>query len=310
MKKIKVAIIGAGNMASEYLRVLSENKNIELTGIYSRTFNKAEDLKLKFKIKKNLHSISDLYKKCKSDIVIITVPGDYIFKITKECMKFRWLIFIEKPPGINFKEYNQFLLKSKLENKKIYVGMNRRYFSSTLNLIKRIKNLKDPRSIQIYDQQDTIMAKKKGKSKKLIKNWMYANSIHLIDYISFLTRGKIKKMYFIQKTKNEVNCFLKFTSGDTVNYICRWNKPGPWQVKLSTNKFYFEMSPLEILKIKSNLDKKNIPLGISKNDQKFKTGLKLQIDDLINVFLNKKNNLVDLKGMYKTMNLIYKIYLK
>ena len=70
------------------------------------------------------------------------------------------------------------------------------------------------------------------------------------------------------------------------------------------------MSPLEILKIKSTLDKKNISLRISKNDQKFKTGLKLQIDDLINVFLNKKNNLVDLKGMYKTMNIINKIYLK
>ena len=310
MKKIKIALIGAGNMATEYLKVLSVNKKVELVGIYSRTYSKAETLKLKFNIKKNLYSISDLYKESEPDIVIVTVPGDHMLMICKKLLKFPWLIFIEKPPGINFQEYNQLFLKSKLQNKKIYVGMNRRYFSSTLNLIKRIKNLKEPRSIQIYDQQDTIIAKKKGKSKKLIKNWMYANSIHLIDYISFLTRGKIEKIYFIQKTKNEVNCFLKFTSRDIVNYICRWNKPGPWQVKLSTNKFYFEMSPLEILKIKSSFNKKNILLDISKNDQKFKTGLKLQIDDLIKVFLNKKNNLVDLRGMSKTMSIINKIYLK
>ena len=70
------------------------------------------------------------------------------------------------------------------------------------------------------------------------------------------------------------------------------------------------MSPLEILKIKSSFNKKNILLDISKNDQKFKTGLKLQIDDLIKVFLNKKNNLVDLRGMSKTMSIINKIYLK
>ena len=308
MKKIKIVLIGAGNMASQYLKVLSVNKKVELSGIFSRTFDKAENLKLKFNIKKNLHSIDDLYKETKADIVLVTVPGDHIFTISKKLLNFPWLIFIEKPPGINFYEYNQLLLKSKIQNKKIYVGMNRRYFSSTLNLIKKIKNIKEPRSIQIYDQQNTRIAKQKGKSKKLILNWMYANSIHLIDYISFLTRGKINKIYFIQKTKNEINCFLKFTSGDVVNYISRWNKPGPWQVKLSTNKYYFEMSPLETLRIKSDLNKKDILIDISKNDKKFKTGLKLQIDDLINVFLNKKNKLVDLKGMYKTINLINKIY--
>ena len=45
MKKIRVSIIGAGNMANEYLKVLSPNKNIELSGIFSRTFAKAELLK-------------------------------------------------------------------------------------------------------------------------------------------------------------------------------------------------------------------------------------------------------------------------
>ena len=70
------------------------------------------------------------------------------------------------------------------------------------------------------------------------------------------------------------------------------------------------MNPLEILRIKSDYNKKNLVLDISDDDKKFKTGLKLQIDNLINVFLNKKNNLVDLTGMYKTMKLIKAIYSK
>ena len=53
MKKIKIVLIGAGNMASQYLKVLSVNKKVELIGIFSRTFDKAENLKLKFNIKKN-----------------------------------------------------------------------------------------------------------------------------------------------------------------------------------------------------------------------------------------------------------------
>ncbi len=139
---------------------------------------------------------------------------------------------------------------------------------------------------------------------------MYANSIHLIDYVSVLSRGVIKKKYFISKSKNEINYYLVFSSGDTVNYICRWNKPGPWQVKVSTKKYYFEMSPLEILRIKSDDNKENLVLDISNDDKKFKTGLKLQVENLINVFLNKKNNLVDLTGMNKTMKLLKAIYSK
>lgn len=310
MKKIKVVIVGAGSMATKYLEVLSSNKKIKIEGIYSRTFSRAESLKKKFKIRKNLTSIASLYEETNADIVIVTVPGDHMLKTCIQLLKFPWLIFIEKPPGINFSEYTKLISLSNLKNKKIYVGMNRRYFSSTLNLIKKIKNIKEPRSIQIYDQQDTKIARKKGKSKKLVSNWMYANSIHLIDYISFLTRGKIKDIKFIKRTKDEINCYIKFSSKDVVNYICRWNKPGPWQVKVSTKKYYFEMSPLETLRIKSDFNKKNKILEISNVDKKFKTGIKLQIDDLIKVFLKKKNNLVDLKKMYKTMNLIKKIYLR
>ena len=45
MNKIKLAIIGAGNMANEYLKVLSNYNNLDLVGIFSRTFSKAENLK-------------------------------------------------------------------------------------------------------------------------------------------------------------------------------------------------------------------------------------------------------------------------
>ena len=147
-----------------------------------------------------------------------------------------WVIFIEKPPGINFIEYLKLIKLSQI--KKNLKVANRRYFSSTLNLQEKINKIKGPRNIIIFDQQDTNVAKLKGKSLKLIKNWMYANSIHLIDYANFLTRGKLKNIKFIKKNKSEINCFLHFSSEDNVNYICRWNKPGPWQVQLSLKNYY------------------------------------------------------------------------
>ena len=50
IKKIKIAIIGAGYMADEHLKVLTKLQNVELVGIFNRTKKNAMKLKKKYKI--------------------------------------------------------------------------------------------------------------------------------------------------------------------------------------------------------------------------------------------------------------------
>ena len=45
MKKIKVAILGGGVIASKYLDILVHNSGVSLEGICGRTYSKAENLK-------------------------------------------------------------------------------------------------------------------------------------------------------------------------------------------------------------------------------------------------------------------------
>ncbi len=308
MKKIKIAIIGAGAMAEKYLQVLKTNRKIILSGIFSRTFLKAENLKKKFKIKKNIKKFEKLFSETNADIVISTVSVDQMYKTTLKLIKYPWLIFIEKPPGLNYQEYKKLLKFANLSKKKIFVGMNRRYLSSTLDLIKSLRKERSKRSIFIFDQQDINIQKKNNRPRKVLYYWMYANSIHLIDYANFLCRGQVKKIDIISRYKKEIHCKIKFNSKDNVNYICRWNKPGPWQIKVSTDNSYYELSPLENLKIKTGYNKNFVEYLKSKNDNVFKPGLKKQVDELINIFLNKRSNLPELKDLKLTMSLINKIY--
>lgn len=308
MKKIKVAILGGGIVASWYLDILKKNSDISLEGICSRTFYKAEKLKKKYKIKNNFKNINDLYNKTKSDIVISTVSAENIYKTSKKLLNFPWTIFIEKPPGLNYEEFKSLKKIASLKKKSIFVGMNRRYFSSTLNLLHQIRNKKGKRIIHIFDQQDTKVEKAKKRSSKVIKNWMYANAIHTIDYATFLTRGSFKKITFLTKSKTDLICEIKFSSGDVVNYVSRWNKPGPWEVNVSTNDTYYELCPLEVLKVRNNKKRSFNIYEISDEDKKFKTGFKLQIDDLIRSHKSKKNFLPTLIDLEPTMMLINKIY--
>ena len=50
MKKINVALIGAGQTMEQHIRAIKliKNYNIKLQGIYSRTLQKAENLKKKW----------------------------------------------------------------------------------------------------------------------------------------------------------------------------------------------------------------------------------------------------------------------
>tara|TARA_B110000008_G_scaffold277279_1_gene318205 strand:+ start:956 stop:1885 length:930 start_codon:yes stop_codon:yes gene_type:complete len=306
--KIKVAILGAGVVASWYLDILRTYKNISVVGICGRTEHKAIKLKNKYNIKNVYSNIEELYGNTYADIVISTVSADNIYKTSIKLLNYPWTIFIEKPPGLNLREYNNIKKVSKLKNKKIYVGMNRRFFSSTINLINFLKKSEGKRVIHIFDQQDTHVEKIKKTPKKIISNWMYANSIHLIDYISILARGKFKKINLIYRNKNELSCKISFSSGDIVNYIARWNKPGPWEVKISTNNFYYELSPLEILKIRSNKDRNFKIFENTLIDKKFKTGFKLQIDNLLLASVGIQNKLPSIEKLEFTMKLIKKIY--
>ena len=115
-------------------------------------------------------------------------------------------------------------------------------------------------------------------------------------------------MFLIYRNKNELSCKISFSSGDIVNYIARWNKPGPWEVKISTNNFYYELSPLEILKIRSNKDRNFKIFENTLIDKKFKTGFKLQIDNLLLASVGIQNKLPSIEKLEFTMKLIKKIY--
>lgn len=62
-KKIKCVIIGAGYMSEEYVKTIKSDKDMELYGIYSRTFSKAASIAKKYKIKKVFSSINEIKKK-------------------------------------------------------------------------------------------------------------------------------------------------------------------------------------------------------------------------------------------------------
>ena len=84
IKKIKIAIIGAGNMADEHLKSLSSYKNVKFVGIYNRSKSNAKKLIKKYKILDYYSDIKKMYKTTKADGVVVALSPDVLIQFSKK----------------------------------------------------------------------------------------------------------------------------------------------------------------------------------------------------------------------------------
>ncbi len=304
--KYKIAIIGAGYMAEEYLKVFS-HKNFFCEAIFSRTLSKSKILKKKYNIKKVYRSLEDLKNDKQINALIIAVNVESTQNLINNLDINKYRILCEKPVGINFEETKKII--SKIKNKYFFVGLNRRFYSSNLKAHNLINKSKSERLISIRDQEV-----QSSKSKIYNKNLMYGNSVHLIDYINIYARGKLLKIQRLKKFKNEKFSEhltrLIFSSKDEVLYHCNWNSPGAWSVNIIQKNHRIEMKPLENLVQEKLIKNKRIITYYNKSkiDCILKPGLSLQVSEFLKMLNNKKHKLVNLNDYFNTVKLIKKIY--
>lgn len=303
MKQIKVALIGSGKTMEEYIKVIRsfEKSFVNIVGIYSRNFKHSYKTKVKFKIKKNFQSIQDMYNYSSANVVIIVVSAENLVEVIKEASKYDWKIFTEKPLGINFKQTNE--IKTFLDKKinDVYIGLNRQYFGSTIQLLGLLKKDKSKRIINIFDQQQYYS------NKLLSKNLMYTNSIHLFTYCPLLARGKLKKIIEIINEKKHIIKKLIYSSGDIIIFHSLWNKPGPWKIEISTINNYYMLNPLEKLFIRSKKIGTNRVSKLSNYDKNFKTGFKIQLVDFFKL-IKSNSKKFNFEFYYSIIKIIKRYY--
>lgn len=312
-KKFNIAFIGAGKTMLDHLLVLSNIKEFNLVALHSRSIDKVKVIEKKYKTIKFYKDIGEMHKHENIDMVFVVVSLESILEVALKVLDFKWNIFFEKPLGINYEEFKKIKKKCKKNKRKVFIGLNRRNYSSTLNLTKLLKTTTGKRLIQINDQEDTKSLSKINFNSKVRDNWMYCNSIHLIDYCNFATRGRLVNCTNLTQWQNKsqnIVSILEFKSGDIVIYKAIWNKPGSWSVTINTKEKYFVKKPIEELAYLANGSKKFIKIKKHINDEKFKPGFYNQSKEILNFLNGSKYNLVGLREYESTLKLIKHIYEK
>ncbi len=306
-----VLIVGTGPISIEYVKVLNSlnisftvvgrgvegcNKFKKLTGnnsIPGGLQNFLKQNKIEFSHAINVVGISELYQTTK----LILNNG-----INK--------ILVEKPGALYQKqisELNQLALKY---NSSLFIAYNRRFFTSTLEAKKIIKNDGGLKSFNFEFTEWAHEIKKLNKPKEVLNYWFLSNSSHVVDLAFFI--GGIPKnivSFHAGKLDWHPSASIFHGSGVTENnsifsYNANWASPGRWSVEFLTNNHRLIFKPMEKLQIQKigSIEINEVDLDYS-NDLDYKPGFYLQTKNFI------ENNFDDLCTIsYQTK--IFQTYLK
>ena len=309
---IKVVFIGAGYMAREHAKAISNIDGVGIVGAMGRGRAKVQSLCSGFGIDVCAETVAELYEKTQADALVIAVNELSSPAIIMEALNFPWTILAEKPISLNLEEVQKIEKKRMTLKRKLFVAMNRRQYGSTIAACELLENDKNKRVVEIHDQENILAALAGGSPKEVVSNWMVANSIHLIDYFSVFCRGKLNEIRLIEKLNTKTPFLsmasLSFDSGDLGFYTAFWNAPGPWSVKITTQEQLLEMRPLEGLEQQVFPEKSKNRISLPKVDKEYKPGIYRQAEQLVAATKSQHHSLPDLLDYLETHKLVDKLY--
>jgi predicted dehydrogenase len=307
----RVAVVGAGYTAREHVRAFADVQGVVVAGIYSRTRARAEALAGEFGIETVAGSVPELYEKTRAELVVVAVPELAMNAVSKASFGFPWAALLEKPPGYCPADAQDIRAAAQAASARVFVGLNRRFIGATATALEQAAGRPGARYIRVQDQQNPVGARAAGQPPEVVDHWMYANSIHTVDYLRVFGRGGIvgvrRVVPWNPAAPGVVVAEVRFSSGDLGLYEAIWNGPGPWAVAVTVPGNRWELRPLERLEIQE-LGGAKFPADVSPWDTHFKPGFRAQAEAVVAAARGLPSRAVSIADAGETMALISDIY--
>lgn len=306
-----IAFVGAGFMATEHARAFAALPGVEIVGFVGRSPEKVQAL-AETHGAPVFNDIASLWIETRADAVVVAVPELSCRAVCEQVFEYPWTSLLEKPVGRNLADAEYLLARAAEKEHRAFVALNRRSFAATRHALDTLATDDSPRFILVHDTQDTNVARSVGQPEEVIADWMFANSIHLVDYVRIFGRGEIKDVTvglpFNDAQPDNVSATVRFSSGDCAVYFGAWNKPGPWYVTAANAQARIELRPLEQLGVQLLGERTLAIAEADPDDMSFKPGLLQQAREFLKAHARGPSTLATLDDATQSMRLVARIY--
>jgi len=248
LSEFRIGVVGAGYIAFEHLKALKAQKDVKLSGIFSRTRARAETLACNFDHLIVYDTLEKLVHDGRVDALLVLVSADQIYSAVKDACCFGIPLFIEKPPGLNPEETKELADLAEEHGVVNMVGFNRRYYSVFHKGLEKIRDHGALLGVTI-EGHERFWKIADQVSPLIRQRWIFANSTHTIDLLRFFG-GEPSEMHslansHIETGGDQFSATIRFDSGALGNYSSHWYSPGGWAVRLFGEDVTVEFRPLE-----------------------------------------------------------------
>ena len=310
--RARVALIGSGYMAEQYLLAAKLLQEIEVVGIASRNLLTAQKLADDFLIKSVSDNPQELIANLKPDAILVCVSELSTEDVLRGLFHFQIPIVAEKPVGLSLEQALRIEAVASEAGCPVYVALNRRMYSSTKQVMEAVESSIGNRFVRVIDQENQIAARNSGQPDQVVSNWMFANSIHLIDYIRFVCRGDVtaisRKTHSLSADSWIMVSQIEFSSGDQALYTCYWNTPARWSVDISIGNRLWQLAPLESARALNMNSLTPTEFFIDEKDLSAKPGIIGILEETLNLLNGSSTALCSIRSANGTMSLIESIY--
>lgn len=312
LNSIRVAFVGGGGMTREHIRAFQGLPAVEVVGVTNRTREKAEAIASELGVPHVFDSIAAMKAATQANLVVMAVYEPAIRETALSVFAQDWAVLMEKPIGLDLADARAVAAAGKTRGTPVFVGLNRRHLGSTRAVLIDLSDDAGPRFIHVQDQQSLDTARAIGHSDAVVRNWMFANSIHLADYLPALGRGEIVDVQSITPWSFEkpgvVLAKIAFSSGDVGLYEAIWNGPGPWACTVSTPRRRWELRPLEKAVFQNAGERSLNPVDADPRDAAFKPGFRVQAEEVVAALRGQQSRAATLDDALVSTELVAKIY--
>ena len=224
MKKVNIALIGAGGMANGvHYPSLRACEDVNLVGLCDVVPSKLQATAERFKIEETFTDYKQMLEKTGPDAVYILMTPQHLFPLVIHCLSAGHHVFIEKPPGVTRHQTEEMARAAAQHNCKTMVGFNRRF----IPLLQRVKT--------IVEKQGPILQCMSTFHKNFpdalyydgIIDVLTCDAIHAVDALRWLGGGEAKAVAsdinsFYAARENSFNALVKFSSGASGYLSTNW----------------------------------------------------------------------------------------
>jgi virulence factor len=204
MKKIKIALIGLGDIAQKAYLPIVANHNSIAPILCSRNQETLARLANQYRISETYSTVDELVAS-KPDAAMIHSATDSHYEIAKKLLEAKIPVFVDKPLSYAMVQCEELLNLAVANNTLLYVGFNRR-FAPTIQTLKKESN-----PIQVTWQKNR--ANLPGEPRVFV----FDDFIHVIDSLLFLANGPIENLQVRSlKKENLLHAIqVQWQQGDT-----------------------------------------------------------------------------------------------